>query len=294
MDQRKPRRRTKWLSKVLGRETSVEGSGATASKQTVPIRSTSQRVEPPRDKASTRVTSTETLVPPAQVQELETKPSPVQQPPIEIRTRKFDGIVPSSKVVPKPPRKTTKQGAVKAAAPSKAQQLSSTKAPAGVLAAPTASSDNAHSTSTAFLRVPPKAKAKTATLLDSNASMRSAKLWEKAYNGLLREEEHKGLMQKYERILGEGSAQKSGTNFPDTMNNVVQEKIKVMKQKQWVIQWDQKSIVVRDQAERIVGFVQKFTALGNAVAQLDPVHAGIPWAGVCTILTVSPILQHSI
>jgi hypothetical protein len=59
-----------------------------------------------------------------------------------------------------------------------------------------------------------------------------------------------------------------------------------MKQKQWVLQWDQKSIVVRDQVERIVNPVQTFSKLGTTIAQFDPVHVGIPWAGVCAILTV--------
>lgn len=45
--------------------------------------------------------------------------------------------------------------------------------------------------------------------------------------------------------------------------------------------------MIRDQAERIVKFVQTFSSIGTAIAQIDPVHVGIPWAGVCAILNVS-------
>ena len=37
----------------------------------------------------------------------------------------------------------------------------------------------------------------------------------------------------------------------------------------------------------ICNWVQKFVALGDVVAQIDPVHIGLPWAGIRAILIVS-------
>lgn len=118
--------------------------------------------------------------------------------------------------------------------------------------------------------------------------MRSAHLWEKAYSQFSEDAKRKDIFNEYEAILEESSPpSKSEMSFPKQMEAAVQFQINKMKQKQWVLQWDQKSIVVRDQAERIVKFVQTFSSLGSTIASIDPIHAGIPWAGVCVILTVS-------
>ncbi|KAE9375949.1 hypothetical protein N431DRAFT_404041 [Stipitochalara longipes BDJ] len=124
-------------------------------------------------------------------------------------------------------------------------------------------------------------------LLDPNVSMYNASLWEKGYTQLSESEKYKELFIRYEAIIEEATPHKTWDgSFPKKMEASVQEQINVMKQKQWVLQWDKKDIVIRDQAKRIVKFVQTFTNLGTAIAAIDPVHAGIPWAGVCTILTL--------
>jgi hypothetical protein len=118
--------------------------------------------------------------------------------------------------------------------------------------------------------------------------MQSADLWEKAYTQLSQNPKHKDLLVKYEAILEESSPpQVSSDSFPRKMETSVQRQVDVMKKKQWTLQWNQKPIVIREQAERIVKFIQTFSSLGTAIAQIDPVHIGIPWAGVCAILTVS-------
>lgn len=38
------------------------------------------------------------------------------------------------------------------------------------------------------------------------------------------------------------------------------------------------------QAERIVKLDQAFSNIATAVAQIDPIHLEIPWAGVCAVL----------
>jgi len=52
----------------------------------------------------------------------------------------------------------------------------------------------------------------------------------------------------------------------------VQNAINIMKQMQWVLQWDKKSIVIRNQAKKIMKFVRTFSALGDAIAQIDPIQ----------------------
>lgn len=118
--------------------------------------------------------------------------------------------------------------------------------------------------------------------------MKNDGLWEKAYTQLSENDKHKVLLEEYEAVLEDSASNRpAGTSFPTRMNAFVEEKLNIMKQKQWVLQWDQKSFVIRDQAERIVKFVQTFSSIGTAIAQIDPVHVGIPWAGVCAVLNVS-------
>ena len=44
---------------------------------------------------------------------------------------------------------------------------------------------------------------------------------------------------------------------------------------------------VREQVDRIVKLVLVAKDFASAAASLDPIHAGLPWAGVCMLLPVS-------
>ncbi|KAM0699270.1 hypothetical protein Q7P36_001317 [Cladosporium allicinum] len=46
------------------------------------------------------------------------------------------------------------------------------------------------------------------------------------------------------------------------------------------------TIRLRDKADTIIDLICKFKDLGTTVASLDPVHAGLPWAGVCSLLQI--------
>lgn len=48
-----------------------------------------------------------------------------------------------------------------------------------------------------------------------------------------------------------------------------------------------RNIVVRDVAEKLVNRINRFKAIGDIVANVDPLHVGIPWAGVRFLLEVS-------
>lgn len=45
-------------------------------------------------------------------------------------------------------------------------------------------------------------------------------------------------------------------------------------------------IVVRDLADKIITWMDKFKAVGDTVIQIDPMHAALPWAGVRLLLQV--------
>jgi hypothetical protein len=56
--------------------------------------------------------------------------------------------------------------------------------------------------------------------------------------------------------------------------------------KRWSWTYRGRQVYVQDQADKLVRFIDKFTLVGDAAASIDPVHAGLPWAGVRSILEV--------
>jgi hypothetical protein len=48
----------------------------------------------------------------------------------------------------------------------------------------------------------------------------------------------------------------------------------------------ERTFVVRDLADKILSWVEKFKEIGDIAAQYDPGHAALPWAGVRLLLQV--------
>jgi N-terminal domain of NWD NACHT-NTPase len=79
------------------------------------------------------------------------------------------------------------------------------------------------------------------------------------------------------------------------MDYVVRKKLRVMQNKEWFVRWRGKPLFkVRDQVDRIVKVVQFVSGVASQVATLDPLHAGLAWAGVCVILPVSMIVRFQV
>ncbi len=112
-------------------------------------------------------------------------------------------------------------------------------------------------------------------------------LWGLAYKQLLAENEP--LVRHYEEVL-ETAAVAPGDSTADIQEQVqalLVLKRKQVLQKQWRLQWGNKSIKVRTQIDRIVKIIGAFKDAGSVAANADPFHAGLPWAGICFLLAVS-------
>ena len=74
---------------------------------------------------------------------------------------------------------------------------------------------------------------------------------------------------------------------------VAQEKKQVCVQKRWTLKKrNGELIILRDVVEKIIIWVEKFVAVGNAAMQYDPVHAAPVWAAFRLVLQV--ILAQSL
>lgn len=51
---------------------------------------------------------------------------------------------------------------------------------------------------------------------------------------------------------------------------------------------------LRKACNEIIKWVQKFVAIGDIISQLDPVHVGLPWAGIRAVLIVRIWVGHPI
>jgi hypothetical protein len=58
------------------------------------------------------------------------------------------------------------------------------------------------------------------------------------------------------------------------------------KVKRWSWNYKGRQIYLFEQADKVVRLLDRFKAVGNIVANVDPVHVGLPWAGVRAILEV--------
>ena len=67
---------------------------------------------------------------------------------------------------------------------------------------------------------------------------------------------------------------------------MIDKKLKLFATQQWKIRIGKETVVIREQMERIVNIVKVVKDFGSSIAGLDPIHAGLPWAGVCVLLTV--------
>ena len=69
---------------------------------------------------------------------------------------------------------------------------------------------------------------------------------------------------------------------------LVTKQLAAMNSRQWRISLGRKSIEIRHEVDRILKIVTVAKEFGTSLASIDPVHAGIPWAGVCVLL---PVIQ---
>ena len=72
----------------------------------------------------------------------------------------------------------------------------------------------------------------------------------------------------------------------------VNEKKQACMKGRWKYRKGNKEIIIRDQLEKMVEWVNKFKEVGDTVMQYDPMHAALPWAGVRFFLQVGCLLSE--
>lgn len=58
------------------------------------------------------------------------------------------------------------------------------------------------------------------------------------------------------------------------------------KDRSWRWTYRGRDIMLRDEIGKILRLMERFVAVGDVVANVDPVHVGLPWAGIRSVLQV--------
>jgi Holliday junction resolvase len=71
--------------------------------------------------------------------------------------------------------------------------------------------------------------------------------------------------------------------------DTVDEKMRICLERRWKYRKGKKEVIIRDQLEKVVEWVNKFREVGDIAVRYGPVHAALPWAGVRFFLQVDHI-----
>lgn len=108
-------------------------------------------------------------------------------------------------------------------------------------------------------------------------------------------DEKKDLVEAFENMLIPGHETKAPWHPSDNdplgrekrMSALVDEKLATMNDNRWRIEACGRSVEIREQVDRVVKVILVAKDFITPFANLDPVHAGLPWAGVCMLLPVN-------
>ena len=77
------------------------------------------------------------------------------------------------------------------------------------------------------------------------------------------------------------------TDLPSLLLQAAKEGRQALEAKRWTIKIGSRSIGVHEQFDRLINAILLFKDVGGAAASLDPLHAGIPFAGFCTLMQMA-------
>lgn len=135
----------------------------------------------------------------------------------------------------------------------------------------------------------------------------TSNLWAEAYQDLARD--NKKLVTALDDLLSvqplrpavgdshaphqpsgmDNSSSTASSSREQDMSKFIEARLAAMNDRKWRVRLGEHSIDVREQIDRIINIILVTKDFVSSVASMDPVHAGLPWAGVCLLL---PILTN--
>ncbi|KAI9709019.1 MAG: hypothetical protein M1828_002553 [Chrysothrix sp. TS-e1954] len=78
----------------------------------------------------------------------------------------------------------------------------------------------------------------------------------------------------------------------DNAYNAAQQKRQLCQKKRWSWTVRGRNIAVADQVDKVILWLDKFKGIGDVASNADPVHVGLPWAGIRLLLEVAVTERH--
>ena len=120
-------------------------------------------------------------------------------------------------------------------------------------------------------------------------SLPQVDLWENAYDKLSAK---KGdLVDSWKLVLAKNAGIKEDLPLREKISAVIDRELLKINNRQWKIRIFpmQNAVAVRKLVDKIVHVFEKLKDLGSAAASIDPVHAEIPFAGICVLVPVGDL-----
>lgn len=80
---------------------------------------------------------------------------------------------------------------------------------------------------------------------------------------------------------------------PDQLLQAAQKKRTLCDEKRWRFTLNGHTMDLKDTADKVVQWLEKAKTIGDTAANADPIHAGLPWAGIKVLLMVGVALQSA-
>ena len=142
-------------------------------------------------------------------------------------------------------------------------------------------------------------KAQLPTREKQNA--RESTLWSQAYQKLGQDD--RKLMEALESLLRshqsdpssshsssdghqQTAASASSIDFSHEpqISKFIETRLAIMNERKWRVKLGKHSLEIREQVDRIIKIILVAKDFVSSAASMDPVHAGLPWAGICALL----------
>ena len=68
--------------------------------------------------------------------------------------------------------------------------------------------------------------------------------------------------------------------------NAANDKRQACLDKRWSFTLNGKDVILREKADKVVHWLDRFKSIGDVAVNADPMHAGLPWAGIRLLLEV--------
>lgn len=105
------------------------------------------------------------------------------------------------------------------------------------------------------------------------------KLWAEAYSR---------LSNKEQEVIARSLTADRGdiVLIPEILLRDVRVKREICDKKSWTFRCGDRTVQLRDTAGKVLDWLDKFKAAGDIASNVDPLHAGVPWAGIRFLIQV--------